>query len=231
MRKIALIAFLSLLLSLPMFAGFFPKVVHTSIKSVEGDSFTLKKKLPIVGMSAVVVHDYGNDLHAITAHVVQNANNASVSLVSRDILHHDELPTIKTAIIPGDKIIAGYMYSNVLLFAPDADTYAKITSSYNKKWIHPDLFALYLANVGDTRPTKENLFHFSKKYQVGLICIVRNNNVVLMDPISGKVIASKGMKNLPKKGRYPFYMRFEKIEAGWFSQDVIDDYYTIMNTL
>ena len=47
-----------------------------------------------------------------------------------DILQHDELPTIKTTVAPNDKVIGGYLYNNVLLLAPDADTYAKIVSQH-----------------------------------------------------------------------------------------------------
>ena len=46
MHKIALIA----LLSLPLFAGFFPQTVHTSIKSVSGKTVILQSKLPVTGM-------------------------------------------------------------------------------------------------------------------------------------------------------------------------------------
>jgi len=61
MRKIALMA----LIALPLFAGFFPSAVHTSISSVGENSVTLRSALPVNGMSAVVVHDYGNSLEAI----------------------------------------------------------------------------------------------------------------------------------------------------------------------
>jgi len=210
MRKIALFA----LLSLPLLAGFFPKSVHTSIKSVEGKNITLKSAFPIQGMSGVVIHNYGNDLTAIT-HRITQTSKGKAKLLSADVLHHDELPTIKTAAIAGDKVVGGYLYDNVLLLAPDADTYAKVTAKYpNKTWIHPDLFALFLAVHDDLLVTKGNLARFAKKFQVGLIYIVRKDSAILLDPISGKTIAKKAMKNLPSEGRFPFYMRFGKLETG-----------------
>ena len=227
MHKIALIA----LLSLPLFAGFFPEPVHTSIKSVKENTITLKKKFPVNGMSGVVIHNYGNDLAAITGRIIQVSSDGSASLVSTDPVHHEELPTIKTGVSPKDKVIGGYMYNNVLLLAPDADTYAKVTSEHKKKWIHPDLFALYLSVEDEERPTKENLSHFAKKYQVGLVYIVRQNAAVLLDPISGKIIAQKPMTNLPKKGKFPFYMRLEKLNSGWFGSEVTGNYYKTMQSL
>ena len=227
MHKIALIA----LLSLPLFSGFFPQPVNTSVKSVKGNTITLNKNFPVNGMSGVVIHNYGNDLTAITSRINQTSLDGSASLVTSNILQHDELPTIKTPVSAKDKVIGGYMYHNVLLLAPDADTYAKIISSHNKKWIHPDLFALYLSVQGEEKPTKENLAHFAKKYQVGLIYIVRKNSAVLLDPVSGKIISKKSMTNLPPKGAFPFYMRFEQIDSGWFGSEVKGNYYDTMESL
>jgi hypothetical protein len=227
MHKIALIA----LLSLPLFSGFFPQTVHTSVKSVQGNTITLNKKFQINGMSGVVVHNYGNDLTAITSRITQTSSNGSASLLNADIMYHDALPTIKTAVASNDKVIGGYLYNNVLLLAPDADTYAKITSAHKKKWIHPDLFALYLSVEGEEGPTKENLADFSKQYQVGLIYIVRRNSAVLLDPISGKIIAKKPMPDLPKEGKFPFYMRFKSLDSGWFGSDVKGNYYSTMESL
>jgi hypothetical protein len=228
MRKIALFA----LLSLPLLAGFFPKTVYTSVTSVEGKNITLKSAFPIEGMSGVVIHDYGNDLTAITHRITQTSSKSNAKLLDADVLQHDELPTIKTAAIAGDKVVGGYLYENVLLLAPDADTYAKVTSQYPKKtWIHPDLFALYLAVHDDLLVTKGNLTRFAKKFQVGLICIVRKDSVILLDPISGKTIAKKSMKGLPSEGSFPFYMRFGKLDTGWFSSDIKGNYYLSVGRL
>jgi hypothetical protein len=227
MRKIALIA----LLSLPLFAGFFPQTVHTSIKSVKENTIILNKKFPVNGMSGVVIHNYGNDLTAITTRIIQTSSEGAALSASTDILHHEELPTIKTAVASKDKVIGGYLYNNVLLLAPDADTYAKIISQHNKTWIHPDLFALYLSVEDEEGPTKANLADFAKKYQVGLIYIVRKNSAVLLDPISGKIIAKKPMTDLPKEGSFPFYMRFKQLDAGWFGSDVKGNYYNTMESL
>ncbi len=227
MRKIALFA----LLSLPLLAGFFPKSVHTSIKSVEGENITLKSAFPIQGMSGVVIHNYGNDLTAIT-HRITQTSKGKAKLLSADVLQHDELPTIKTAAAAGDKVVGGYLYNNVLLLAPDADTYARVTAQHpDKTWIHPDTFALYLAVHDDLLVTKGNLARFAKKFQVGLIYIVRKDSAILLDPISGKTIAKKAMKNLPSEGRFPFYMRFKKLDTGWFSSDIEGNYYLSVGRL
>jgi len=227
MRKIALLT----LLSLPLLAGFFPQTVHTSIKSVNGSSIKLKSKFPVNGMSGVVLHSYGNGLTAITSRITQVSSDGTTSLIDADIIHHDELPTIKTPVKAADKVIGGYLYNNVLVLAPDADTYTKIVKSNSKKWIHPDLFALYLTVEGEDKVTKDNLSIFAKKYQVGLVYIVRKDAAVLFDPISGKIVSQKAVSNLPEKGQYPFYMHFEKLESGWFGGEAKGNYYNMVGTL
>lgn len=226
MRKIALIA----LFSLPLCAGFFPQTIHTSIAKVADKAVVLTTPFPVDGMSGVVVHNYGSDLDAITGSIVQN-KVGKAKLLSNDVIHHDELPTIKTPITTNDKVIGGYLYNNVLLLAPDADTYASITSSYEKNWIHPDLFAVYLATEGESEPSKENLAKFAKKYQIGLIYIVGRASAKLLDPLSGKIVGEKSMSGLPAKGQSPFFMRLDKIDSGFFSSSDTRPYYKLMDIL
>lgn len=219
------------LFSLPLFAGFFPSTVQTTVQSVNGKKIKLSQAFPQNGMSGVVVHTYRNALSAITSRLSQTSSNGSAKLSDAGVIHHDELPTIKTAVQKGDKVIGGYMYQNVLVLAPDADTYAKVTQSYNKKWVHPDLFALYLSVNGEGRATKETLLHFAKKYQIGLIYIVRKNTEVLLDPISGKIISQKARSTAPTKGHFPFYMRLGALESGWFGKSETGNYYQAVGAL
>ena len=226
MYKIAILA----LISFPLLAGFFPQTVHTSVANVSGKNITLTHAFPVNGMSGVVIHNYGNSLEAITSRFIQK-DASHTSLINEDIIHHDKLPTINTSVKPGDQVIGGYLYQNVLLLAPDAQTYTKITSNYDKKWIHPDLFALFLTKEGDTVPTKSNLAAFAKAYQVGLVFIVGNGTAKLLDPISGKIVSQKPISDLPSKGEAPFFMRFDEIESGMFSSSNTQSYYKLMDTL
>ena len=226
MLKIALIA----LTALPLFAGFFPSTVTTSVASVSGKNITLRSSFPVNGMSGVVIHNYGQGLQAITNRIIQTSAGHA-TLGDNDVIEHDNLPTINTPVARGDKVIGGYLYSNVLVLAPDADSYAKATSSASRTWIHPDLYALYLSQEGEGIPTRQNLASFAKKYQVGLIYIIKKGAVVLLDPISGKHVGKKGISGLPAKAQFPFFMRFDKINSGWFSKSATGTYYNLMETL
>ena len=226
MRKMALIA----LSALPLFAGFFPSTVNTSVANISGQNITMNSSFPVTGMSGIIIHNYGQDVRAITSRVVQTSPGHA-KLAGNDVIEHDELPTINTAVAKGDKIIGGYLYNNVLVLAPDANTYAKVTSSYNKQWIHPDLYALYLSQEGEGTPNRENLANFAKKYHVGLVYIIKKNAAVLLDPISGKYVGKKAVSALPSKAKFPFFMRFDKIDSGWFSKSATGTYYNLMESL
>jgi len=224
MRKIALIAFTSL----PLFSGFFPQTVHTSIVNIDNKSISLSTSFPVNGMSGIVIHNYDTEVQAVTSQVIQNSSG-NTHLVNDDIIKHEKLPTINTQAKVGDKVIGGYLYNNILLLAPDAKTYADITSNDNKNWIHPDLYALFLTNYGDNVPTKQNLKSFAKAYQVGLIYIVTKNSAKLLDPISGSIVGKKSISNLPPKGKAPFFMRFDEIYPVPFSISNKKGYYEIMS--
>jgi hypothetical protein len=217
-----------MLTALPLAAGFFPPTVHTTVTESDGTAIQLAKPFPATGMSGVVIHNYGRSLEAITGYITQTAGNGSAVLIAKEIIHHEELPTVRTMIAKGDKVVGGYLYDNVLLLAPDADTYDAVTAKTDKRWIHPDLFATFLSKEGESVPTKENLAKFAKTYQIGLIYIVKRNSAVLFDPISGKTIAQKPLAHTPQKAQFPFFMRFKGFRTGVFSESGNGDYYQTM---
>jgi hypothetical protein len=226
MRKIAFIV----LVSLPLFADFFPQTVHTSISSVHDTSVTLSTPLPVNRMSAVVIHNYSQDAEAITTHILQTGASKCVVL-NDDIVAHTKLPSINTKVAVGDKVIGGYLYNNILVLAPDAKTYDAITTASDKNWIHPDLYALFLNNYGEHVPSKENLKSFAKAYQIGLVYIVTKTSEKLLDPISGFVVAKKPLSISAQKIKTPFFMRLDKINVSIFSRKNTKTYYQLMDAL
>jgi len=230
-RILPTIFLLFLLFDNTLWAGFFPSPVQRKVVSSDGTHIKLNKPFPVTGMSGVVIHSYGKALEAITGYMVQTAMDGSGEVVAKEIVHHDELPSIKTPVAKGDKVLGGYLYNTVLLLAPDAETYAKITDHTQKHWIHPDLFAMFLSKEGDGYPTRENLAKFAKEYQVGLIYIIKEKSALLLDPISGKIVSKRAFKGAPKKAQYPFFMRFDTIKTGIFSESGEGNYYQTMERL
>ena len=215
--------------SLTLFANFFPQSTQTTIKTLSSNTLSLETPFSQNGMSGIVIHNYGNNIQAITAKLVQQTASKAL-LIESLIAPHKRLPTINTSVKIGDKVIGGYLYNTVLLLAPNAQTYANITTQYQKKWIHPDLFALYLGIEGEAIPTPKSLKSFAQKYQIGLIYIVRKNDEILFDPISSKIVAKKASTSL-EETQFPFYMRFKELDNSWFFKNKKGDYYETMETI
>jgi hypothetical protein len=227
MRTIALIFLFTFV---PLMADFFPSTVYSSVGSINQNKVTLTRAFPAKGMSGIIIHNYGHSLTAITSYLVYEGGNRG-TLVENEPILHKQLPSVKPNIRSHDKVIGGYLYNNILLLAPDANTYARITSSASKNWIHPDLYAMFLSKEGDQYPTRENLAKFANEYQVGLIYIVQRGKAVLYDPISKRYVSQKTLNGLPAKGQFPFYMRLGKIKAGWFSKEATGEYYQMMGNI
>ncbi len=213
-------------LSIALMADFFPRTINTTVSGVNGDTVTLKSKLPI-GMSGIVIHGYGGDLKSITAIIKQTSANEA-KIIGKGLVTHENLPAPKTKIKAGDKVIGGYLYDNVLVLAPNADVYNEITSSYDKNWIHPDEFALFLSTIKEPTPTKENLKAFAREYQAGLILIAKKESIVLYDPLSEKVVSKKAYSPKTAYEQAPFYMRLKKIRTGLFGSEYEGNYYKLM---
>lgn len=232
MLRIAIsILFIPMLFVSGLFANFFPSTVKRSITASDGTHIILNRPFPVTGMSGAVVHNFGHQLKAMTGYIVQTSSEGKGKLITKEIIHHDALPSIKTPITKGDIVIGGYLYNTVLLLAPNADIYAKITGHTHKQWVHPDLFAMFLSKEGDGYPTRENLAKFAKMYQVGLVYIIRKKSAVLLDPISGEIVAERTFKGAPEKAQYPFFMRFDSFKTGLFSNSGEGDYYQTMERL
>ena len=213
-----------------LMADFYPPTVQSSIAGIKNNNITLTRGFHAKGMSGVIMHKYGHDLTAITSYLRYEGGKKAAWIIN-DPISHDELPAVKPKVRVNDKVIGGYLYKNILLLAPDANTYARITGSANKNWVHPDLYAMFLSQEGDQYPTQKNLEKFANEYQVGLIYIVQKGKALLYDPVSKRYVSQKSLSGLPAKGQTPFYTRLGKIKAGWFSKKSKATYYQLMKNI
>jgi hypothetical protein len=195
-----------------------PKPIKTTIKSINKNQVILANSVP-KGRSGIVVHSYGNGLFAIT-HTAISQGGTKATIGSYSMLKHKSLPTIKTDIKQGDQVIFGNLYDNVLLIAPNEQSYSSITKSIKRVWIHPDLYASFLIINDEDRITKKNLKEFAIKSQVGLVAIVAKDGLRIFDPISGNYLRRVAINTpIEAKTQSPFYARFEQISTNLFSED------------
>jgi hypothetical protein len=193
-----------------------PSRIKTSIQSIDSQNIiTLTQPIP-KGRSGIVVHSYGNGLFAIT-HSAISLGGTKASISKFDMLKHDNMPTVKTAIQREDQVIFGNLYNNALLIAPNEQVYASLTKSIKKVWIHPDIYASYLIINKEDRMTIKNLKEFAIDNQVGLVVIVVKDGLKILDPISGKYILKVVKPLYTTKTQSPFFARFEQIRSGIFT--------------
>lgn len=226
MRKFILMA----IISLPLFADLFPASTESTVTSTQNNTLQLSTPFQTNGMSGIVIHKYDEGLEAATTYIVQTSSDGNAKIQDKPFMEKSSLPNIATKVAPGDKVIGGYLYDNVMLLAPDETTYQNITTKYNKKWIHPDLYAAFMSKDREKDVTKENLASFAKAYQVGLIAIVKKGTLALYDPVSEQIIAQETIET-PNEGQIPFFTRFKKIKTGWFSMASDDNYYNNMEQI
>ena len=211
MKKLLLLIFATLFLM----ATELPKSIETTIQTFDNQgNIQLGNTVP-KGMSGIIIHNYGNGLSAIT-HSTISQGQQMATFKSYDVLRHENLPNIKTAPKKADKVIFGNLYNNILLIAPNQQSYAKITNSIKRSWVHPDIYAMYLIRKEKTSLSLKNLKSFAQDNQVGLIAIADRNSLKILDPISGEYIANQPLNISVAQAQSPFYARFEQIENNLF---------------
>jgi len=210
MKKILLI----LLTTYSLFADALPTTTSTTVKSLSNGNIQLNTNVP-AGMSGIIMHNYGNGLSAIT-HSTISLGNGQATVQSNEAIEHKNIPSIKTDVAVGDKVIFGNFYNNALVIAPNQVAYKQITQKFSRTWIHPDAFALDFMKEGETSLTMNSLNHFAKKNQIGLVLVVASDKLLIIDPISKRIIGSTGLKTNPNSALSPFYARFNQMNVSVF---------------
>ncbi len=211
MRKILFFIFVT---SYSVFADALPKSIKSSIKEVSNNTVKLANTVP-AGMSGIIIHDYGNGLQAIT-HSTISLGDGKASILKNKAILHPNIPGIQTAVSIGDSVVFGNFYQNALLIAPNQTIYRQITKKFKRTWTHPDMFALDFMEEGETQLSMEALERFSQKNQIGLVLVVTSDKLLVIDPISHKIIGNTTIKINETSAMSPFYARFKQMDLSIF---------------
>ena len=196
-------------------ANTLPSTITTTIAKVTANGqIQLSTTVP-AGMSGIVIHNYGNGLSAIS-HATVSQGNGLASLQAYRTILHENIPNIQTEANAGDKVIFGNFYNNVLVIAPNQTVYRNITKSYNKTWVHPDAYALDFMKEGSSHLTLDSIKKFAQLNQVGLVLIVAQDKVLILDPISKQFLGEFPTTLNQQDTMAPFYARFEQMDTSTF---------------
>ena len=208
------ILFLALLTSYSLFADALPNSMKSTVVQVTNDIIKVADNIP-AGVSGIVIHNYGNGLSAIT-HSAISLGNSQARIEPNTAIIHANIPSIKTAVSVSDKVIFGNFYDNALVIAPDARTYKQITKKFQRTWLHPDILALDFMQDGETTLNMDILKKFALNNQIGLILVVAKDQLLVIDPISKKVIGSTQIQTNVSTAMNPFFARFEQMDLSVF---------------
>ncbi len=207
--------FTLLALSSILFANALPSSISTTISAVTSNGqVQLSSNVP-KGMSGIVIHNYGNGLLAITKATVSQGGGRA-TLLPYKAIPHKNIPNIQTEAKVGDKVIFGNFYNNALVIAPNRDIYRKITTTYKKTWIHPDAYAVEFMKDEETHLSLDSIKKFSQLNQIGLVLIVAQNQLLILDPISEQFLGAIPMQVNKANAMAPFYARFEQMDTSVF---------------
>ena len=207
-----------LLLNYSLFADILPNHSTTTITSVDSKGVEVATSAP-KGTSGIVIHNYGNNLSAITHLIIMKEEKHAFTLPYPE-LGETKLPNIKSAIEKGDKVIFGNFYNNVLLIAPNEESYRKTTNTLQRNFIHPDVYAMDLILNSQKQITLNNLKTFAQKNQIGLVLITTKDTIMVLDPISSEYLATLPLtKAQDTTASSPFYARFEQVSNNLFGTE------------
>jgi len=209
------ILFFILFTSLSLFADRLPNSIKTTVENVQNNLIHLNQNVP-AGMSGIVIHNYGNQLKAIT-HDTVSLGNTKASIKAHSAIAHENIPSIQTPIHKGDTIIFGPFYQNALLIAPNHLTYQQLSKRFKRSWTHSDVFALEFMQMDESSLTMEILNTFAQKYQIGLVLVVAQQEILVIDPLSKRILQTLAYTPNTHKVETPFYVRFEPTSSSLFN--------------
>lgn len=194
-----------------------------------------------VGESGEIVRWFDSEHSGIVAKAavieIQNGR-AKVAFEPFVGLEQTAFPTPILMPQKNDEVIFRSFNDRAFLIAPTQDIYEKVKNAYPEiVWLHPDLFAAYLMDIGHTAPVKGDFRKICTQYAAGIIYLVNLNEGQALDcqtfrPVKKDYITGRA----PIEDRMlPFFSRIGRGNQEWFSYLFNDiktqDYYVYFDAL
>lgn len=213
---------MALLYSLSTLNALDLNVISLEIPKQEDSTLKIPASNLQVGDSGIITREINdNEFIIANAEVALISDNiAEIKIMPFNTLNEEYLPKPKAEIKEGDKITFKILYDRALLIAPNQSAYQDISNSYKQiNFLHPDVFATFLAKEGANMPSREHFRTFCDKYEIGLVFIATNKNLNILNCQSFKILESS-----------PYNMQDSSIVAPFFtriSEESIDKLFNI----
>lgn len=203
-------------------------------KSIKIPSMNLKE-----GESGILVRNIENNEFIIADIIVESIENkiAIISYTPFNSINQQYMPHPIGTPKEGDKAIFRILYNRALIISPNQDIYKNIIDSNTHiDFIHPDIFASFLANSSYNMPNKNNFSNFCKKFAIGLLFIWDKNTIFKLDCNSLKILEKDNLtnakKDLTNNIKLPFFTRLgDETLNELFKMKDMKDYSTYYSNL
>jgi len=227
--------FLPFLLIASLYAMEEPQTVTAVLHDVQKNRAVIDLSHLPIGTSGIVIHRYDEKHRAIVASAVtvtSDKNSTTIELLPYRGLEHPKLPTIKTQPQHGDRVILGYLYDRILPIVPNKASFEKAREAFpNRTLIHPDLFAVELANEKQPLPQKRHFQRMCEKMHLGLVLFMFQDGSDFIDCVSWKKVGHVDLQSVDGEHfKSPFFHRFTSIPSSpfdWndYTMNSFDQYY------
>lgn len=200
------------------FAGAFENKISLPILEVSEQTITTPAMNLRRGESGFVLHQLDSAHAMILARAVVVAiddNRARLALQPLELFDNPSMPTPLLTPEVGDQVILRVFYNRAFAIAPNQQVYRAVTAQYpNIEWLHPDLFAAFLANQGRAAPTMEHFREICNAYATGVVYLVRENVGELRDCQTFAILHSDSLPSSEEQIK-PFFSRLGNMERSW----------------
>ena len=214
-----LIIMLACLMS-ALFAGLHDRFESKILSFDKGNqTITFEAKDLLVGESGWVVSSFSDYSGIIAqAEVIECCEDgkAIANIKEFDTLRQVYLPNPTNDPKEGDIVVFRGVNHKAFLVAPNLELYDKIKEDYKEvNFVSSDLLLGYLFSYGGYDPTRLFFREACSAYGVGLVYIINENALDVLDCQSFKILDSKEMDTGEVEDiSVPFYSRIEEVNTG-----------------
>ena len=203
-----------------LFAGLHDRFESKILSFDKGNqTITFEAKDLLVGESGWVVASFSDYSGIIAqAEVIECCEDgkAIANIKEFDTLRQVYLPNPTNDPKEGDIVVFRGVNHKAFLVAPNLELYDKIKEDYKEvNFVSSDLLLGYLFSYGGYDPTRLFFREACSAYGVGLVYIINENALDVLDCQSFKILDSKEMDTSEVEDiSVPFYSRIEEVNTG-----------------
>lgn len=203
-----------------LFAGLHDRFESKILSFDKGNqTITFEAKDLLVGESGWVVSSFSDYSGIIAqAEVIECCEDgkAIANIKEFDTLRQVYLPNPTNDPKEGDIVVFRGVNHKAFLVAPNLELYDKIKEDYKEvNFVSSDLLLGYLFSYGGYDPTRLFFREACSAYGVGLVYIINENALDVLDCQSFKILDSKEMDTSEVEDiSVPFYSRIEEVNTG-----------------